>query len=1433
MAEKIYLDSTRVHIYPCANRGAGIDIESKLTTESNLINLPARLDPVSSTGLDFINHKLIFIIGGYYIEADLTGETDLQSNCWADYKLAVANLTMSKTGTETYVTKSNMLSNYETGSFELDTSDGKFKGIAFSTKKIVTEADTCVQLLENGTLVEQGLFGNITRKGGIAGDAAEPKTDDYLVFLDHKNNNKITKLSPAFDKNKSDMFLSQDGTFRKATLDKYKVTLDTSDDVHFEDRDKEITSKELQLSVGESRLLKCVNTTENQLTITREGGVEIWEDQMNDSEHRILAVLNGAEDGIIHAKYKVWKTTDVTLTSDTYAGITYYSDASCEQQYKITQQHIEGYVGESEGSVTIYIKMSDSKYKYRETGNIDVNIQPIGEDKYSCKLSLTENTETKSSLGIAYENYSIDFKTENETNGVEWYSKNGEEFKVLSSIKVSRDDMKTTSYTYNNAYCKVTGESQLEDIQVNKAGSVIDVKPITTTLTDYQQYELTIGGKGKVGNGSVTATADKRYKIELSGIISGSSSSSIFWTETETGTQHITEYYTKKDEEKIVYLHINNPPSSEYYNHSIIHSSQGDGIEVDSEEISSTSNIIYRVTITAKETISANDKLTSTVTFTEKYKTVSIYTLAYPTQAASSPSANKSTGRAGKDSVSVAQGTAATGWKWKQWSRQIDTNNWAEGYKTTESITDEEIPSTATTKVTYRADYKVSVEAKVQPSAMGTVEITGSDVEYKTSGDKTSGWVWSKNGTRSNPIVFTATAKTGYKFTKWVDTSTGTPQFYTESFSIAPSANIENPLDFTAKFEEISEYTVNIEENNRYYWTWDAEKTNTVTTFDIQAGDEQVIYANAIRSTADNIKFKCIPVGAANIESIGQVEDQVEVKIDNVTANCTICAYNNDDEEVTLTNSLNDNSYEWVSSFRPSVVLSHAYTSNNNRAVIYIARNTAIDLNHALIIPSESVEFSSSVSTNYILVTITNASASDENTLTVIKGNLITFKSNEGYTWYKADGTTSLSSALIKTNDTFAAKIKNSSGTCNYISLAIDPDTALLAGITPGATSATVRLSNVTADCVITPSTIPEYTVTLEENNRYYWVASSGSTQRISSITLHESDTKNIYVVSKNDDSEYLNINQSSSKINVIYTPEAGTSITEVKLSGCKANCILKPYDAGDIEITLNNTDAQYKWVSNDDATNSITHAYWSSATNTNIRVAKNESALDVSFAGIEETGGSTIDITQQIVNDYINVEITSASEEETNILNVYQGKKIWFDENNKYYFATDTAGVNICTERLVKYGGTTAVYAIAKSGTCSSISAGISGGSTKAKISAPVSSNKYTRAIISDVYEHCVVYAKNESDFCVTLSVSDEEKLQWLAEDFKRRQRLYLSSAETAVVYIEALSGYVGDVEFTTANCSITEGTTPLENLRKITVSNPTSDEARVTASV
>ena len=87
-----FFNSEHVHVFPCANRGKRqtdekykseniiFDFQSRLNTEYNLINLPGICGGVASYVVEYNkNNYIIFVLGGYYFEVDLTNDNVLKN----------------------------------------------------------------------------------------------------------------------------------------------------------------------------------------------------------------------------------------------------------------------------------------------------------------------------------------------------------------------------------------------------------------------------------------------------------------------------------------------------------------------------------------------------------------------------------------------------------------------------------------------------------------------------------------------------------------------------------------------------------------------------------------------------------------------------------------------------------------------------------------------------------------------------------------------------------------------------------------------------------------------------------------------------------------------------------------------------------------------------------------------------------------------------------------------------------------------------------------------------------------------------------------------------------------------------------------------------------------------------------------------------------
>lgn len=145
--QAIYLASEKVHVYPCANRGANYDLESKVNTEYNLIHMPSVLGTANDYTVSFneATHKLTLVVHGYYFDLDLTDSgIDKSKHVWCGIKLKKvylmpneSNATLSKFPTE-------ILCNFNNPEYSLDYNDNgyTFQGLKFiyDTNPISEEA---------------------------------------------------------------------------------------------------------------------------------------------------------------------------------------------------------------------------------------------------------------------------------------------------------------------------------------------------------------------------------------------------------------------------------------------------------------------------------------------------------------------------------------------------------------------------------------------------------------------------------------------------------------------------------------------------------------------------------------------------------------------------------------------------------------------------------------------------------------------------------------------------------------------------------------------------------------------------------------------------------------------------------------------------------------------------------------------------------------------------------------------------------------------------------------------------------------------------------------------------------------------------------------------------------------------------------------------
>ena len=163
-----YLNSAKISVFPCANRGAEY-IASKLTTERNLTNIINSIVTTEGFVLHYVKDGHIqFVLSGYYFDIDtsdaaITGST--ATNIYASIKLG---------GTDPYLELQNMdgaqaqdtTLDGTKGFLGLELTDTKPTGSGYKSLLILSRAttDDAWQVPETSKIRMISETGNITVK---------------------------------------------------------------------------------------------------------------------------------------------------------------------------------------------------------------------------------------------------------------------------------------------------------------------------------------------------------------------------------------------------------------------------------------------------------------------------------------------------------------------------------------------------------------------------------------------------------------------------------------------------------------------------------------------------------------------------------------------------------------------------------------------------------------------------------------------------------------------------------------------------------------------------------------------------------------------------------------------------------------------------------------------------------------------------------------------------------------------------------------------------------------------------------------------------------------------------------------------------------------------------------------------------------------------
>ena len=102
-----YLNSSDINIYPLAKARQNADQKwNRLTSEFNMVNIIRQLLPKSSQGfvIDWVKPNIKFNIGGYYVEAMLTGAVLSGTNIYANIKINTDSSLPEIIGQDTEIT---------------------------------------------------------------------------------------------------------------------------------------------------------------------------------------------------------------------------------------------------------------------------------------------------------------------------------------------------------------------------------------------------------------------------------------------------------------------------------------------------------------------------------------------------------------------------------------------------------------------------------------------------------------------------------------------------------------------------------------------------------------------------------------------------------------------------------------------------------------------------------------------------------------------------------------------------------------------------------------------------------------------------------------------------------------------------------------------------------------------------------------------------------------------------------------------------------------------------------------------------------------------------------------------------------------------------------------------------------------------------------